>query len=251
VAERSGLAQQTVSRVERGQSGNLTLGLVREVCAALDVEVRLAPRSAGPDPARLLDARHARLVDLLVRRLPPLWTAVPEYSFAHYGDRGAVDVLAWHAPARALLLVEVKTELQDLQATLRSMDVKARVVPTLAARQRGWQAALVGSILVLPDESHARRAVAGHAALLTAALPARTVEVRRWVTEPVGPVRGIWFLADTPTRSAIRNPGSRGRVRRPGADVAHAQASSIPRRPARSAGPKEGPSADNTPTRRS
>jgi transcriptional regulator with XRE-family HTH domain len=251
VAVRSGLAQQTVSKVERGQCGNLTLQLIRVVCAALEVQVRLTPRSSGPEPDRLLDARHAGLVDAVVRRLGTQWAAIPEFSFAHFGERGAVDVLAWHAAARALLLVEVKTELHDLQATLRSMDVKSRVVPGLAARQRGWQARCVGSILLLPDVSSCRRAVARHAAMLAAAMPARTLEVRRWVREPSGSLRGIWFLADTPTRSAIRNPGSRGRVRGPGGGVAHAQAGAVSRRMEAPASARRVATADNTPTRRS
>ena len=93
-------------------------------------------------------------------RLGADWQVVVEYTFNHYGDRGSVDVLAWHAGARILLLIEVKSELDGLESVLRSMDVKLRVVPPLVARERGWRVKSLGSVLVLPDESTTRRTVA-------------------------------------------------------------------------------------------
>lgn len=213
VASKAGVSQQTVSTLERGRLDELTLRTLRRICQTLELTVEHALRSHGPDPDRLLDARHAVLVQAVVRRLGPIWTAIPEYSFNDYGDRGSVDVVAWHPVAKALLLVEVKSELHDLQAVLRSMDVKVRAVPRLVAREKGWPPQAVGSILVLPDESGGRRSVAKHGTIFDAALPARTVEVRRWVQWPTGGLRGIWFLADTPVRRANRNPGSPGRVR--------------------------------------
>jgi transcriptional regulator with XRE-family HTH domain len=213
VAGRAGTTQQTVSELERGRAGELTVAMVRQVCRALEVTVLLAPRSRGPEPDRLLDARHARLVQAGIGLLSADWVVVPEYTFNRYGDRGSVDVLAWHAAARALLLVEVKSELRDVQAMLRSMDVKARVVPGIVSGERGWRPSIVGSVLLLPGESAARRSVAGLGRVFEAALPARTVEVRRWICRPSGGLRGIWFVADTPTRRVIRNPGGSGRVR--------------------------------------
>jgi hypothetical protein len=159
----------------------------------------------------------------VITRLGPGWRSIPEYSFHVSGDRGAVDVLAWNADRAALLLIEVKSELVDMQATLRSMDVKARVMPGIVAREQGWRPGAVGSVLVLPDESTARRQVSSHGPAFDVALPARTVEVRRWVRTPCGSVRGIWFLAATPARRVIRNPGSRGRVRRSAVAHVHAQ----------------------------
>lgn len=39
-------------------------------------------------------------------------------SFNHYGDRGRYDILAFHPPTGILLVVEVKTGIGDVQATL-------------------------------------------------------------------------------------------------------------------------------------
>ncbi len=150
---------------------------------------------------------------MVTSTLGPQWRVVAEYTFNHYGDRGSVDIVAWHPGTRILLLIEVKSELDDVQAVMRSMDVRLRLVPGLLARERGWRAAAVASVLVLPAESSARRAVARHEAIFHAALPARTVEVRRWLAAPAGPLRAVWFVADTFTKRAIRNPGSPGQIR--------------------------------------
>jgi DNA-binding XRE family transcriptional regulator len=213
VAAIAGVAQQTVSAVENGRAGDMSVRTVRQICAALGICVELDLKTRGPDLGGLADARHASLVAAVVALLGPAWRSVPEYSFNEYGDRGSVDVLAWNAAAGALLLIEVKSEIVDLQATLRSMDVKARVLPGVVRRDHLWRPGAVGSVLVLPDESTARRQVASHSPAFDAALPARTVAVRRWVRAPSDNLRGLWFLADTPARRAIRNPGSRGRVR--------------------------------------
>jgi transcriptional regulator with XRE-family HTH domain len=223
VAELAGVSQQTVSFIERGHAEFATLSLVKRVARPLGITVDLVFRWKGPELDRLVDARHARIVRAVVARLDPDWQVLVEYTFNHFGDRGSVDVLAWHAARRALLLVEVKSELDSLEAVLRSMDVKIRVVPGLTTREKGWRIASIGSILVLPDESTARRAVNRLGPVFDVALPSRTVSVRRWLRSPAGPMRGIWFLADTPTRRAIRNPGSAGLVRPAHDRQSHAQ----------------------------
>lgn len=226
IAAKARVAQSTVSRLEKGAMDALTMGTVKRICQALEIRVEYVFRTRGPDPDRLLDARHAEIVAAVIRRLGPAWITTSEYSFNDYGDRGSVDVLAWHSGTGALLLVEVKSELVDVQATLRSMDVKVRVVPRLVRRDRGWTVNALGSVLVIPDESSARRSVHRCGSIFDTVLPARTVEVRRWIAQPSGSLRGVWFLADMPARHVVRNPGSRGRVVRPRIGSVHAQVGS-------------------------
>jgi hypothetical protein len=149
-----------------------------------------------------------------------------------------------------LVILEIKSELDGVETVLRPMDVKARVVPGVIARERGWKVAAVGLVLVLPDESVTRRAVALMETVFDVALPGRTVAVRRWLRDPDGAIRGLWFLADTPTRRAIRNPGSGGRVVRSQEVGIHAQRGADVPPPG---APKTFPelrSASGTPTRR-
>jgi transcriptional regulator with XRE-family HTH domain len=121
LAARAGVSPTYIARLEQGDAGSMRLATLRDVGAELGVRVELDARWRGGDEDRLLDAGHASLVDAVVGRLRRLgWDVVAEYSFNRYGDRGAVDVLAWHAARRALLIVEVKTKLLDLQ--LRTPD---------------------------------------------------------------------------------------------------------------------------------
>jgi len=50
---------------------------------------------------------------------------------------GSIDILAWHPSSGHLLVVEVKSVVADVQATLAGIDRKARVAAALA-RGRGW-----------------------------------------------------------------------------------------------------------------
>ena len=221
VAAAAGVSQWSVSAVERGQLEQLTLCAIRRVCSALEIGTPLAPRWRGVELPRLLDARHAALIEEVVARLAALgWETVLEYTFQHFGERGAVDVLAWQSEARALLVVEVKTDLDDLQSMLSAIDRKARLAPRLVAAERDWAALTVGVLLVMPEGSTSRWQASRHPAVFAAAFPARNNEIRRWLEAPtaVGPLRGLWFLQSraqvTRMEAASRRGGSR-RVRVP------------------------------------
>ncbi len=214
VAAVAGLSQSTVSLVERGRFEALTIGTIRDVARVLDVWLPIEPRWRGAELPRLLDERHALLVGLAVAELRRLgWEVRVEYSFNVRGERGSVDVLAWSAGVRALMIVEVKTQIVDVQELLSTMDRKRRVVPMAVTAELGWRPDLVGSILVLPDETRARSAVARHGRVFSAALPARTMEVRGWSRNPARSLAGIWFLRDTNPGSRMRTGGGATRVR--------------------------------------
>ena len=184
----------------------------------------------SPIAARRFDRAADRLATCRAGR-GGAWAAGPprlgggaEYSFNHNGDRGSVDVLAWHRDARALLIVEAKSDLRNVQETLHTLDIKRRVVPGLARADRGWRTESLGVVMVLSDLRVERERVDRHAATFNAALPARTVAVRRWLENPVGSLGGVWFLQIARQMGATREPAGNGRIRRPrigsGADAA-------------------------------
>jgi transcriptional regulator with XRE-family HTH domain len=194
VARTAGVAQTMVSLIERGGLEETSLRIVRRVAMAVGVSLPFDPRWRGADLARLMDARHARIVDLVVARLRDLgWEVRPERTFSVFGERGSIDVFAWLPASRALLIVEVKSEVADLQDLVSTLDRKRRLGPKLAA-ELGWRPLVVGTVVVLPSEHRARSAVNRHSAIFDAAYPARTVEVRRWIRRPDRDLRGIWFL---------------------------------------------------------
>jgi transcriptional regulator with XRE-family HTH domain len=195
VADRAGVSRGTVSRLERGIVDGISVGAIRAICGAMSMPSLVTLGWRAPELERLRDRLHAAMVeDVAAALLPFGWEVVPEFSFNQYGDRGSVDVLAWHAGAQALLIVETKTRLWDLQATLHALDRKRRVLPDVVARDRGWRSQALGVVLVLPELSTHRHVVERHAATFEAAFPQRQVEVKRWLAEPRGDLRGLWFL---------------------------------------------------------
>ena len=59
----------------------MTLRAIRRVTATLQIGLRLEARWRGPELEALLDERHSRLVDLVVRQLVELgWQTVVEYT---------------------------------------------------------------------------------------------------------------------------------------------------------------------------
>jgi hypothetical protein len=79
------------------------------------VRIDLVARWRGGDLDRLVNARHAALHEAVGRTLSEVAGReyAPEVSFSVYGERGIIDILAWHGASRALLVIELKTEIVD------------------------------------------------------------------------------------------------------------------------------------------
>jgi hypothetical protein len=106
-----------------------------------------------------------------------------------------------------MLVIEIKSVLPDIQATLSGLDRKSRSAPVLA-RDRSWSVRHVARLLVLPDDRSARRRVEAVRATFERTLPARTVAIKRWLAAPAGPIAGVLFLSDLPhiqTRQRVRS----------------------------------------------
>ncbi len=163
---------------------------------------------------RVLDEGHSRLVGIVLARLAGWgWTTHVEVSYSEFGERGSIDILAWHAKTSTLLVIEIKTELGSVEGLLRPLDAKVRLAPGIARERFGWRAARVAALVVFPESDAVRRQVARHATVIDAALPARSREVVSWLKEPVRTVRGCWFLSDSRGRILNRNPSAVRRVR--------------------------------------
>lgn len=166
---------------------------LRAIAAPLEVRLELVPRWRGPDLHRLLDSRHAALGSAVVRELRRLgWDCSPEVSFSVYGERGAIDILAWHGSTGTLLVVELKTVVVDLQELLGGVDRKIRLARRLG-RERGWKALSVGGWVVVAEGRTSRRRLGQHRPLVRAAFPVDGRGMRRWLRDPVGGVRALSF----------------------------------------------------------
>jgi transcriptional regulator with XRE-family HTH domain len=214
VAEAAGLTQDDVSRGERGRMRDVEK--LRRHGRVFDAEIQLSIRWRAGEMDRLLDEGHASIVAWVVGLLGELgWEVHPEVTFAVRGERGSIDVLAWHAPSRTLLVVEVKTELTSLEETLRRHDAKQRLAAAIAVERFGWPSpASVNRLLVLPGQSTPRRHVRRHAAVLDAAYRVRGDAARRWLRSPDGPVSLLIFAPGTHVTRGRRGGVSRRRIRR-------------------------------------
>ena len=215
LAQRAGVSRSFVSKLERGLARSSDAGRIDAVCVALDADLDVRVRWRGEAMDRLLDEGHARIVDALVVVLRARgWEVALEVTFNDFGDRGSIDVFAWHPVERALLVVEVKSVVPDAQGTLAPLDRKARIAPKLA-RARGWDPATVSRLLVIGDNSTNRDRVRRFEDLFAAALPVRGRAVRRWLSGPLGSIAGLWFLRDATPGSTTRRIAGRSRVNRP------------------------------------
>jgi hypothetical protein len=180
-----------------GEAGKVRLERVRRVFAEAGGRARLTVWWNGAAADRLLDGRHAALVERALGVLESRgWKTQVEVTFSEFGERGSIDILAGHTKERAVAVCEVKTVVGSLEETNRILDVKERLGPRVAVVRLGWAPRVTGRILIVPDESTMRRIVARHAMAMASAYPARSREVRAWLRKPDRPLRGMWFLSD-------------------------------------------------------
>jgi transcriptional regulator with XRE-family HTH domain len=92
------VSRGVVGRIERGNAHRVTVATLDNVATAVGgrVTCRLSWNGEGLD--RLLDAEHAAIVEAVVRVLRSAdWLVATEVSFNHFGERGSIDVFAFHA----------------------------------------------------------------------------------------------------------------------------------------------------------
>ena len=140
------------------------------------------------------------------------WQTAVEVSFNHYGDRGRVDVLAFHPALAVLLVAEVKSAIGNTQDTVGRLDVKARLGGVLA-EAAGWpMPTTVVPALVVGDSRTARRIVAEHDAVF-ARFETRGRQALAWVRRPSRPApTGLLWFANLPDAHGL-GVTRRGRVR--------------------------------------
>jgi hypothetical protein len=113
----------------------------------------------------------------------PGWAFAPEVSFAIYGERGIIDILAFHHPTRRLLVIELKTTLLDVQETVGTLDRKRRLAIRIA-RERGWNPLGVSVWLIVAGTRTNEHRISAHRSMLRAAFPVDGRAMRAWLRCP-------------------------------------------------------------------
>ena len=215
LAVKAHVSRTIVGRIEHGRLETIPIGMIRRVAAALDARFDTVVRWQGGDLGRLMNARHAAMHEAMAIFMAGLdgWVAEPEVSFSIYGERGVIDVLAWHPGRRILLVIELKTQLVDINDLMGAADRRRRLATTVA-RDRGWDPLAIGTWVVVAESRTNRRAVAAHETVLRAKFPMDGRAMRRWLHRPAGRVDALGFLPSVHGMHARRDLAPVRRVTR-------------------------------------
>jgi transcriptional regulator with XRE-family HTH domain len=229
VAQAAGMHRSTISILECGGAGRLTINVVRRIFDALGGRLDVRALWNGPELDRLLDERHAALAAAWKARLERWgWVVRPEVSYSRYGERGRIDLLGWHPVLRVLLVIEIKTAMVDTQGLLGPLDVKTRLARWIAGDLEWTQPRLVLPVIIFREESTTRRRVAALAPLF-AAFDMRGRSAVSWLRAPMlsAAPSGLLVFSDLSYAGQSRaKPVGRERVR-----VTASVTSTISRRP--------------------
>ena len=203
-------APPLVSLLERGHIDASPLSTLRLVASALDIRLDLVARWRGGELDRLVNARHSALHESVARFFAglPGWHIAPEVSFSIYGERGVIDILAFHEPSRSLLVIELKTDIVDVNDLLGTVDRKRRLASRIAA-DRGWEAVSVSCWVIVEGGRTNQRRLATHRSVLRAAFPDSGRALSSWLRDPVSTVSALSSWPDRTPRSASGLPRQR------------------------------------------
>ena len=142
---RQGLSQRDLSRlagvprvdvidIEAGRAGDIAVSRIRRAAEALGGRARLNVWYNGAAADRLFYERHAAIGEHALAFIVAVggWTPLSEVTFARYGERGSLDLLAAHPSSGAVLIGEVKSAIGSLEALNRTFDAKYRLAAKIA-----------------------------------------------------------------------------------------------------------------------
>lgn len=177
VASRAGVTRSYIAQLERGNA-NPSIRRVEAIAQALGLEVDLAIHRptiiGGP---RVRDAVHARCSAYVGRRLRSLGLEVArEVEIVHGRSHGWIDLLAYDPRTRTLLVIEVKTRLDDLGAVERQLGWYERAAWD-RARELGWEPRRIRSWLLVLASEEVEGVLAGNRRYVNEALPVRAREM--------------------------------------------------------------------------
>ena len=181
LADRVGVTRGYIAGIEMGRA-NPTLDVVAMIAAALDLEVdwQIRPPIVH-DSGQARDLVHARCSAYVDRRLRAagLLTA-REVEIIHARSHGWIDLLAYDPDSSGLLLIEVKTRIDDLGALERQISWYERSA-LAAAHRLGWRPVRVATWLVVLASAEADAGIHAHRSVFDGAFPVRAHEALRWL----------------------------------------------------------------------
>ena len=200
-----------IHAIESAQA-NPTLDVIAALLDGLAIDLDLLDR--GPtaiDPLRSHDAAHAMCSAYVQRRLESAgWEVAREVRIEDGRYIGWIDLLAFHAATGTLLVIEIKTRIDDVGAIERSLDWHARGARK-AAEKLGWRPRAMSSWVLALATDEVEDALHRNRTLWATAAPLRAPVMAERVRTPQGPSDGRGFALIDP-RSRRRSWLIRARV---------------------------------------
>lgn len=215
LGRRAGCSGSVISRLEAGNLRACSTSRLGLVLAGLGARLVLAVDWRGGELDRLLDEDHARLAEQWARRRVG-WESRAEVTYNHYGERGAIDELAFHAATGVLLVVELKTVIADAGRAAGRIDQKERLAAGIA-RRFGWTVRRVVPCFVVAESRTNRRRVEQHSAIF-GRFAVRGRAAICWLGDPsvgVAPPGLLLFVPLSDVRGTHGRRAGRQRVRPP------------------------------------
>jgi transcriptional regulator with XRE-family HTH domain len=172
-----GVTRGYVATIERDR-GNPSLAMADRFAAALGIQLDLVYRK--PVVLRSHGQQeivHARCVGYLARRLRRLgWETASEVEIVHGRSHGWIDLLAFDPRTRTLLIIEIKTRIDDLGGIERQMTWYERVAYESAIRL-GWSPRRTLSWLVALASDEVDAVLRANAEVFVQGFPHRSDEM--------------------------------------------------------------------------
>ena len=176
LADAVGVSRAHIAAIEGGRA-NPSLDLVARIAERLGIELDLVARPPLVIGRPQNDLVHARCSGYAHRRLRAAgWEVRREVEVIHGRSHGWIDLLAFDPRTGTLLVVEVKTRIDDLGAIERQLGWYERSARSLA-RERGWRPERVlGWVLALASDEVEASTRANYPAM-SVAFPLRADEM--------------------------------------------------------------------------
>lgn len=188
-----------VAAIETGRA-NPSLDVVARIGEALGLELDLVARPPVLIGSRQRDLVHARCSAYVGRRLRAMGLlCLREVEIAQGRLHGWVDVLAFDQTTGTLLVIEIKTTLDDLGRAERQLGWYERRAPDVA-RAQGWEVRRIRSWLLCLASSDVDDAIRLNREALRAGFPVRAGAMRGLLAGVAKPVAGRGLALIDPSR---------------------------------------------------
>ena len=172
LARMVGLSPGYVAAIETG-AANPTLKVVERVADALGLDLRIVGSPPILVGSRQRELVHARCSGYTDRRLRSEgWLTLREVEVVHGRSHGWIDLLAFDPRTGRLVVVEIKTRIDDMGAIERQVGWYRRMALPIARRE-GWVVRETTAWLLLLASDEVDTAIAANRDVLRYAFPAR------------------------------------------------------------------------------